>query len=62
VNLTLQPMDVKAPSRTIRTDGKGWFGAIELTPGTYQVSVNGTKLQQTVNVSAGQVSRVTLGS
>ena len=55
-------MDVKAPSRTIRTDGKGWFGAIELTPGTYQVSVNGTKLQQTVNVSAGQISRVTLGS
>jgi uncharacterized lipoprotein YddW (UPF0748 family) len=62
VNVTLQSMDVKAPSRTIRTDGKGWFGAIELTPGTYQVSVKGTKLQQTVNVSAGQISRVTLGS
>lgn len=61
VSLTLAPMDGVGQKRTIRTDGKGWFGAIELSPGSYQLTVDGRQLQQTVNVSVGEVTRVNLG-
>lgn len=62
VTLTLQPVGVPGQERTIRTDGKGWFGAIALTPGTYQLKVDGGKLEQTINVSPGQVTTVNFGN
>ncbi|OCR00448.1 hypothetical protein BCD67_13145 [Oscillatoriales cyanobacterium USR001] len=58
IALTLEPVDAVGQRRTIRTDGKGWFGAINLTPGTYQLKVDGGKLEQTINISAGQVTNV----
>jgi uncharacterized lipoprotein YddW (UPF0748 family) len=58
VTLTLQSVDIVGQRRTIRTDGKGWFGAINLTPGTYQLKVDGGKLEQTINITPGQVTNV----
>lgn len=60
VVLTLQPMGSQGQLRTLRTDGKGWFGSVELTPGDYSLRVNGMNLQRTVNILPGQVTRVNL--
>lgn len=60
VSLTLTSQGTNQ-RRQLRTDGKGWFGAIALPPGTYQLAVDGSKLQASVNVSAGEVSKVNLG-
>ncbi|MBW3587692.1 MAG: family 10 glycosylhydrolase, partial [Cyanobacteria bacterium 0813] len=38
-SLTLQSIDAAGVVRQLRADGKGWFGAIELSPGTYQLKV-----------------------
>ena len=48
--------------RQLRADGQGWFGAIELSPGTYQLKVDGSQIQQTVNVVAGEVTKVNFGA
>jgi hypothetical protein len=32
--------------------------AIELTPGTYQLKVGGSQVQQTVNIVAGEVIKI----
>jgi uncharacterized lipoprotein YddW (UPF0748 family) len=54
-----EPVTVSGPeTRTVTTDGTGDFQAIELTPGTYTVTVG--SVQKTVQVSAGQVAEVNL--
>jgi hypothetical protein len=60
--LTLQSIDAAGVVRQLRADGKGWFGAIELSPGTYQLKVDGSQIQQTVNVVAGEVTKVNFGA
>jgi len=61
-SLTLQSIDAAGKVRQLRADGKGWFGAIELSPGTYQLKVDGSQIQQTVNVVAGDVTKINLGA
>ncbi|MEG4529132.1 family 10 glycosylhydrolase [Microcoleus sp. D2_18a_D3] len=61
-SLTLQSIDAAAKVRQLRADGKGWFGAIELSPGTYQLKVDSSQIQQTVNVVAGEVTKVNFGA
>ncbi len=61
-SLTLQSIDATAKVRQLRADGKGWFGAIELSPGTYQLKVDGSQIQQTVNVVAGEVTKINFGA
>ena len=61
-SLTLQSIDAAAKVRQLRADGKGWFGAIELSPGTYQLKVDGSQIQQSVNVVAGEVTKINLGA
>ncbi|MDQ2098222.1 MAG: family 10 glycosylhydrolase [Tychonema bourrellyi B0820] len=61
-NLTLQAIDAGSKVRQLRADGKGWFGAIELSPGTYQLKVDGSQIQQTVNVVAGAVTKINFGA
>ena len=61
-SLTLQSIDASGVVRQLRADGKGWFGAIELSPGTYQLNVDGSQIQQTVNVVAGEVTKINLGA
>jgi uncharacterized lipoprotein YddW (UPF0748 family) len=61
-SLTLQSIDAAGQVRQLRADGKGWFGAIELSPGTYQLKVDGSQIQQTVNVVAGEVTKINLGA
>ena len=61
-NLTLQAIDAGSKVRQLRADGKGWFGAIELSPGTYQLKVDGSQIQQTVNVVAGAVAKISFGA
>ncbi len=56
--LTLQAVNAGGKVRQLRADGKGWFGAIELSPGSYQLKVDGSQIQQTVNVVAGEVANV----
>lgn len=52
-------------SRTVRTDGDGWFAALKLVPGRYKVkiadtaAVRGVRPQHVV-VDAGEVARVEL--
>jgi hypothetical protein len=61
-SLTLQSIDAAGVVRQLRADGKGWFGAIELSPGTYQLKVDASQIQQTVNVVAGDVTKINLGA
>jgi uncharacterized lipoprotein YddW (UPF0748 family) len=61
-SLTLQSIRGDGEVRQLRADGTGWFGAIELTPGTYQLKVDGSRIQQTVNVVAGEVTKVNFAS
>ena len=61
-SLTLQSIDANGKVRQLRADGKGWFGAIELSPGTYQLKVDGSQIQQTVNVVAGEVTKMNFGA
>jgi hypothetical protein len=61
-SLTLQSIDAGGQVRQLRADGKGWFGAIELSPGTYQLKVDGSQIQETVNVAAGEVTKVNFAS
>jgi len=61
-SLTLQSIDAFGVVRQLRADGKGWFGAIELSPGTYQLKVDGSQIQQTVNVVVGEVTKINLGA
>jgi len=61
-SLTLQSIDAAGQVRQLRADGKGWFGAIELSPGTYQLKVDGSQIQQTVNVVAGEVTKINFGA
>lgn len=61
-SLTLQSIDADGAVRQLRADGKGWFGAIELSPGTYQLKVDGSQIQQTVNVVAGEVTKINFGA
>ena len=61
-SLTLQSIDAAGVVRQLRADGKGWFGAIELSPGTYQLKVDGGQIQQTVNVVAGEVTKINLAA
>lgn len=49
---------------TTRTDGSGWFGAVDLAPGRYLVRVDepgvGGRIVKVVEVSAGEVAPVDL--
>lgn len=45
-------------SQTVQTDGSGDFQLINLSPGIYTVSVG--QVSQTVTISAGQVTQITL--
>jgi len=58
----LQAIDGNGKVRQLRADGTGWFGAIELSPGTYQLKVDGSQIQQTVNVVAGEVTKMNFGA
>lgn len=58
VNLTLEPVDIRTSQRPLRTDGNGWFGAISIPPGTYQLKANNGQILQTVKVNVGQVTAV----
>lgn len=44
-------------TRTLKSDGRGWFGTVDLPPGSYTIKVGAE--QQSVEVSAGSVSAVT---
>ncbi len=51
-------------TRTLTTDGSGWFGAIDLPPGEYLLSTEvpstGEPLTSSVSISAGAVSSQTI--
>ncbi|MGD8791286.1 MAG: family 10 glycosylhydrolase [Anaerolineae bacterium] len=48
-------------SRTLHADGSGWFGAVDLPPGDYLLSVevytSGLTLQRPISVTAGAVTQ-----
>lgn len=48
-------------TRTVRTDGNGYYGMADLEPGRYRVWLDGSKdLRVTVRVEAGKVARADL--
>ena len=51
-------------SRSIQTDGSGWFGAVDLPPGAYLLSAEhlstGVSLSQTLTITAGGLTDVLL--
>jgi len=62
MNLDGYPLTLSGPaSRQLLTDGNGWFGAVDLPPGAYQltVSVNNpsTTIQVPVDIVAGAVTQ-----
>ncbi|MBE9185517.1 family 10 glycosylhydrolase [Microcoleus sp. LEGE 07076] len=61
-SLTLQPIGAGGKVRQLRADGKGWFGAIELSPGSYLLKLEANQVQQTVDVVAGEVTKVDFAS
>ncbi|MFN2184048.1 MAG: family 10 glycosylhydrolase, partial [Anaerolineae bacterium] len=55
------PLSLSGPAnRQLRTDGNGWFGAVDLPPGRYQLSVNvlnpTTTIQVPVDIIAGAIT------
>ena len=51
-------------SRSLQTDGSGWFGAVDLPPGTYLLSAEhlstGVSLSQTLTITAGDLTDIFL--
>ncbi len=61
VNLDGYPLTLSGPvERQMLTDGSGWFGAVDLSPGSYQLSVNvpnpNITVQVPVEITAGAVT------
>ncbi len=59
------PLNLSGPaSRQLTTDGSGWFGAVDLQPGTYQLSVTlqspSMTIQVPVEIAAGAVTERTI--
>jgi len=55
------PLTLSGPAnRQLLTDGNGWFGAVDLPPGSYQISVDllnpDITVQVPVNITAGAVT------
>lgn len=57
VTVTIEAVDGEAAQA--RTDGSGWFGAVDLAPGEYVVSATGAEPAE-VTIAAGEVARVEL--
>jgi hypothetical protein len=60
-NVDGYPVSLTGPlSRTLLTDGSGWFGAVDLPPGEYWLSAEvvtpSTTISQPVTIIAGLVS------
>jgi uncharacterized lipoprotein YddW (UPF0748 family) len=60
------PLALSGPAeRTLRTDGKGWFGAVDLPPGQYLLSADvpgsGSSISVPVTVTAGAVTEKDVG-
>ena len=60
-NLDGYPLTLNGPtSRQLITDGNGWFGAVDLPPGTYQLliqdPIRNVTIQVPVEIAAGAVS------
>ncbi len=65
MNLDGYPLTLTGPvTRQLLTDGTGWFGAVDLPPGTYQLSVEvlnpSTTVQLPVSITAGFVTELTV--
>jgi uncharacterized lipoprotein YddW (UPF0748 family) len=61
LNLDETPLTLTGPeTRILRTDGSGWFGAVDLAPGEYVLSVDvltpPVTIDQPVSVTAGNVT------
>jgi uncharacterized lipoprotein YddW (UPF0748 family) len=55
------PVVITGPEiRTIKTDGKGWFGAVDLKPGRYKVALANTPIVSEIDVTAGEVATTIL--
>jgi uncharacterized lipoprotein YddW (UPF0748 family) len=63
-DVVLHPVDGPGEKVRVRTDGSGWFGAVDLAPGRYRVQVVEEGAEGTassfVTVSAGTVAEVAL--
>jgi hypothetical protein len=56
------PLTLSGPAhREMRTDGGGWFGTVDLPPGTYQLSIEDLNrdvtIRVTVEIAAGAVTK-----
>ncbi|MFA9429494.1 glycoside hydrolase family 10 protein [Egicoccus sp. AB-alg2] len=64
VEVTVRRLGPGGEPRTALTDGSGWFGAVDLPPGRYQVRVDGPGIEgprnQVVTVTAGSLTEVRL--
>lgn len=65
VDVVLHPIGgTPGDKQVVRTDGTGWFGAVDLSPGRYRVQVvedgAGATASSQVRVDAGQVAEVTV--
>lgn len=64
MTVTLEPLSAEQASRTLYTNGNGWFGGIELAPGTYMATVNVAnqsytgQTQRAITIRAGEVTTV----
>ena len=61
MNLDGYPLRLSGPvERQLLTDGSGWFGAVDLPPGSYQLSVDvlnpNITVQVPVDIAAGDVT------
>lgn len=66
VEVSIRRLDPGGATQTALTDGSGWFGAVDLEPGRYQVRVDAAGIEgprnQVVTVTAGGLTEVTLAA
>lgn len=64
VEVSLRRLGPDGTTHTATTDGSGWFGAVDLPPGRYQVRVSGADVggprNEVMTVTAGGLSEVAL--